>query len=119
LKELALAKMYVRLCSLNQIKHFLQMMYVNPYNQIKDNNIVNVIFCEDNQNLIHDFSNFCKGDFQIKWQKLSLIRIIFPIRINPLECCFVTFFQWQLMVAKTQIQNVKHLDFPKGTKNFF
>jgi hypothetical protein len=43
------------------------------------------------------------------------------IRINILRSCFdfVTFPQWQLMIARTQVQNVKHPSLPKGIENLF
>ncbi len=40
------------------------MKYVTPLNQTKVNNIVNVTFGENNQNFIHDFSNFVRAFFK-------------------------------------------------------
>jgi len=43
------------------------------------------------------------------------------MKINSPKSCFdlVTLFQWQLMVAKLQVQGTENLGLSKGIKDFF
>jgi hypothetical protein len=63
----------------------------------------------------------CKGILQTKWQTPPLVQTILPMKIDSQKCCIdlVTFPQWQLMVAKLQIQGIKNLGLTKGIKNIF
>jgi len=60
-----------------------------------------------------------RGILQIKWQKLPLVWTILPMRIDSPKCCFdlATFPQWQLMVAKFQVQCIENLNLTKGIKD--
>ncbi len=82
----------------------------------KNNGVINVTInkIKTHQHLIHDPLKFCKGVFQTKWQKLSLVQTILPMKINSLQCCLnlVTFPQWQLMITRSQVKNVENLCMP-------
>ncbi len=83
------------------------------WGQAKNNDIINVTIgkIKTHQHFIHDPLKFCKGVFQTKWKTPSLVQTTLPMKTNSLKCCFnlVTFLQCQLMITKSQVQDIENL----------
>jgi hypothetical protein len=62
-----------------------------------------------------------QGHYLVQMAKITIETNNPSMKINPLESCFdlVTLPQWQLMVARLQVQNVENLGLPKGIEDLF
>ncbi len=103
--------MKLKVMFLKSSKHLLQMVHMISCSQAKNNDVITIAFGKTKtcQNSIHDPLKFYKGIFQTKWQKLPLVQIVLPMGVNSPKCFFdfITFPQWQLMVARSQVQGIK------------
>jgi hypothetical protein len=104
MKEPTLAQMKFKVMFLKSSKHILQMVHMISWGYAKTNDVINVAFgkTKTRQHSIHDPLKFCKGIFQTKWQKVSLVQTILCMGVNFPKCCLdlITLPQWQLMVAR-------------------
>jgi hypothetical protein len=86
------------------------------WSHAKNNDVINVTIgkIKTHQHLIHDPLKFCKCVLQTKWQNLSLVQTILPMKFNSLKCCLnlVTLPQWQLMITRSQVEDIENLCLP-------